>query len=130
MEKITAASSGRIAYGLAIIIFGVLHFTYAETLQDLIPSYMPFGSWFWVYFVGVAMIAAGVSILIRKLDRVACILLGAMFLLFIIMVRLPYDFGKDNEKRKFYLIEMSKEIALAGSAFVIAGINKKSTTKA
>lgn len=130
MEKMTTASSGRIAYGLAIIIFGVLHFPYAEALLDLIPSYMPFGPWFWVYFVGVAMIAAGLSILIRRLDRIACILLGTMFLLFIIMVRLPYVFGKDDEKRKFYLIEMSKELALAGSAFVIAGINKKSAGKA
>ncbi len=52
VEKITFASAGRIAYGLAMIVFGFLHFSGAETLLNLIPDYMPFGSWFLGVFCG------------------------------------------------------------------------------
>jgi uncharacterized membrane protein len=125
MEKNSLATSGRIAYGLAMIIFGILHFSGAESLLRLIPSYMPFGSWFWVYFVGTALVTAGISIIFQKFDRLACILLAAMFTLFILMVRVPYLLNLVDGKKQDFLIEMSKEIALAGSALVIAGSKKK-----
>jgi uncharacterized membrane protein len=45
VEKITIDSAGRVAYGVAIIVFGILHFIGAESLLKLIPFYMPGGPW-------------------------------------------------------------------------------------
>jgi uncharacterized membrane protein len=126
VEKITIGVAGRVAYGIAMILFGVLHFTNAEPLLRLIPPYLPGGLLFWVYFVGVALVAAGTSIVLQKFDRVACLLLALMFTLFILMVRVPYLSQLEDEQQQTFLIEMAKEIALAGSALVIAGSKKKS----
>ena len=129
MKKITIDSAGRVAYGVAMIVFGILHFTGAESLLKLIPSYMPGGAWLWVYIVGTALILAGTSIILKKYDRLACLLLALMFTLFILMVRVPYLLHIGDGQKEIFIIEMSKEIALAGSALVIAGRKKKIGSK-
>src|ERR1700741_2520751 len=73
VKKISIAAVGRVAYGIAIILFGILHFTNAEPLLRLIPPYLPGGLLFWVYLVGVALVLAGISIIIQKFDRTACL---------------------------------------------------------
>lgn len=125
VEKISFAAVGRVAYGLAMILFGILHFTNAEPLLRLIPPYLPGGLLFWVYFVGTALVLAGISIIIRKYDRLACLLLALMFTLFILMVRVPYLFHLADGQKQDFFIQMSKEIALAGSALVIGGRKRK-----
>lgn len=82
MEKITLAATGRIAYGVAIIVFGTLHFTNAKPLLDLMPSYLPGGAILWVYLVGIALTLVGISIVILKLNKTSCIFLAIMFTLF------------------------------------------------
>jgi uncharacterized membrane protein len=125
VEKISITAVGRVAYGMAITLFGILHFTNAEPLLRLIPPYLPGGLLFWVYFVGVALVLAGISIIIQKYDRAACLLLALMFALFIAMVRIPYLVKLEDGKKQDFLIQMSKEIALAGSALVIGGRKRK-----
>lgn len=125
VEKVSFSVVGRVAYGLAMILFGVLHFTNAEPLSHLIPAYLPGGLLFWVYFVGTALVLAGISIIIRKYDRLSCLLLALMFTLFILMVRVPYLLHLADGKKQDFLIQMSKEVALAGSALVIAGSKRK-----
>ncbi|MDQ3111819.1 MAG: hypothetical protein M3R17_18175 [Bacteroidota bacterium] len=75
--------------------------------------------------MGTALVSSGISIIIRKFDRTASLLLAAMFTLFILMVRAPYLVSLNDGKIQDLLIEMSKEVALAGSALVIAGSKKK-----
>ena len=125
MQKISIPSAGRVAYGIALIIFGMLHFTGADSLLQLVPDFMPFGHWFWVYFAGTMLCLAGSAIILRKFERPACILLATMFVLFILVVRVPMLNKLDKERKESFLVERAKETALAGSALVIAGRKKK-----
>jgi uncharacterized membrane protein len=125
VQKFSLSSAGRIAYAIALIIFGILHFRGADSLLELVPDYMPFGHWFWIYFVGIALVLSGLSIIFRKFDRLACIMLAGMFTLFILMVRVPALEKLHGKEKDSFLIELSKELALAGSALVIAAGKKK-----
>jgi uncharacterized membrane protein len=128
VPKLSLSSAGRIAYAIALIVFGILHFKGADSLLELVPGYMPFGHWFWIYFVGIALVLSGLSIIFRKFDRLACIMLAGMFILFILMVRIPALGKLEGKAKDSFLIELSKELALAGSALVIAGGKKKTET--
>ncbi len=78
----------RILYACSIAFFGVQHFMYAHFVAKMVPRYIPWHL-FWAYFVGVALIAAAAGIVINKMARLACILLGAMIFLFVLLIQVP-----------------------------------------
>jgi len=83
-----AGKAGRIVFAAALIVFGVQHFIYANFIATLILSWIP-GKLFWAIFVGVAFVAAAVSIVAQKIFRLATFLLGTMFLLWVLILQLP-----------------------------------------
>jgi len=80
--------TGVYLYALAIIVFGIQHFLYAGFVSRMVPGWIPFHL-FWAYFTGAAMIAASVAIVFNKMARLACILLGIMVFLFVILIDIP-----------------------------------------
>ncbi len=100
---------GRYLYAVPMAVFGIMHFAAAGDMAAMAP-----GGTAMVYFTGLALLAAAISIIIGKLDKLASVLLALMLLLFII----PHAQNMANDESE--IINIMKNIALAGAALMYA----------
>lgn len=113
------SSLGRFVYGIPFIIFGALHFINASALAGLLKGW-PVAEGL-VYISGLALILAGVSIVINVKARLASLLLALLLLLIIVGIHLPQASGGDQTA----VSSMLKDLALLGAALTYSGILKK-----
>ena len=84
----------------------------------LVPSYMPVRL-FWIYFVGVALIVASLSIATRIQVRWSGLLFGIMMFLFVAMIHLP---GAVKSGDRIIWTIVFREMSFGGGGWVLAGI--------
>lgn len=77
---------------VGMIVFGVDHFIGLDYISHLIPGWIPWRE-FWTAFFGVGMIAAGISMATRILERLSAVCLGAMFAIWVITLHIPHATG-------------------------------------
>ena len=82
------ATVGRVLFGITAVVFGVDHFLALALIASLVPAWMP-GHIVLAALTGAAMIAAGVSIVTRRMDAAGAFGLGMVFLVFVLTLHLP-----------------------------------------
>lgn len=79
---------GRVGLGAFMAAAGVQHFLWEEFVQTLVPTWIP-GPLFWTYFAGVALIAAGIGLVVPATTRLAGTLAGLMVFSWLLMLHIP-----------------------------------------
>jgi len=83
-----------------------------------VPAWIP-AHLFWAYFTGIAFVAAAISIATKKMLGMAAMLLGTMFVLFVVLLHIPRVAGairNGNEVTSLFVA-----VAMGGVSFVLAG---------
>jgi uncharacterized membrane protein len=115
---------GRIFYGVAMTVMGLLTIYYKDFPYMLIP---PNHSWIHglvilAYISGTMLILAGVCIVFEKKTRSVSLLLGTVLLLIFCLYYVPYEFmATTNYMHLGEWDSTEKELALSAGAFIIAG---------
>ena len=115
--KVLTDLIARILFGVPIAVFGIMHFAFADAMAQMAP----FGGVAIVYLTGVAMLAAGASILIKKKAALATLLLGVFFLLTATTIHLRAVIGGDE----MAMSQILKDLMLAGGAWFMSGVFRK-----
>jgi uncharacterized membrane protein len=115
LEKLVALRFAFVAAPLAV--FGAEHLTAAEAIQNGVPEYMPWRL-FWAYFVGVALIAAALSIAMQRVMRWSGLLCGVMIALFVAMVHAPSVVATHGDRIRW--IVLLRDLGFASGLWALA----------
>ena len=118
---------GKYLYAIPFAIFGIMHFMNADAMAGMAP----FGGSIMIYITGLALVAAAVSIIIGKYDKLAAALLGLMLLLFIIphaigmgiaedAMALAHGYANAEMAQQMNMVAIMKNLIMAGGAWIYA----------
>jgi uncharacterized membrane protein len=74
--------------GAFFLLCGIQHFMFAAFVQTLVPRFIPW-PYFWTYFAGVALIAAGIGLCVPPIRRLTALLAAAMVFSWVFLVHVP-----------------------------------------
>ena len=117
MNNATITNIGVLVFALVIGTFGVFHFLNADGMSGMVPDYMPGPGKVWVFITGAALLLSAISILINKYRKIACLLLAAMLIIFVLLLHLPAM----NSGSESAMGNILKDTAMAAAALMIAG---------
>lgn len=115
IDKVVALT--HLCFAIPLAAFGAEHLSGGIPLT-MVPSYMPWRM-FWLYFVGVALIAASLSIATKIQVRWSGLLTGIMMFLFVTMLHLP---GAIRGGGRIPWTIVLRELSFGGGCWVLAGI--------
>jgi uncharacterized membrane protein len=108
---------GNLCFALPLAVFGAEHFAAAKFIQQGVPSYVPWHL-FWAYFVGVALLAASLSIATKIEVRWSGLMFGIMMFLFVAMMDIPGVLAEPKNRIAWTLA--LREMVFGGGGWLLA----------
>jgi hypothetical protein len=112
------AIAGRFLIAISLAVFAVQHFLYARFVGDLIPGWIP-AHVFFAYFTGAAFVAAALAFATKMKVRLAGVLLGTMFLIWVFVLHVPRVAGAWRNGDE--VTSLFVAVAMCGLSFALAG---------
>lgn len=100
---------GRVFAASSLALFAGEHLAGANFVKGAVPPWMP-GQMFWVYLVGLALLATAVSLAMKRYDGLSSLMTAVMIFLFVLMLHLPRVAAHPGDR-------ISWAVALRDSAF-------------
>ena len=116
LNKVVAL--GNVCFAIPLAVFGAEHLSGARFIMNSVPDYMPWRL-FWAYFIGVALIAASLSLATKIQVRWSGLLFGIMMFLFVAMIHFPGALAKPGERILWTIV--IREMSFGGGAWALAG---------
>jgi uncharacterized membrane protein len=113
---------GKYFLPITVITFGIEHFIYKEFVAKLVPTWIPGGGLFWTYFAGVALILAGVAMIVNIQARLASLLLGTMIFLWFLFLHIPRAIADPHTDHGNEWTSVFEALAFSGIAFMLAAL--------
>ncbi len=109
---------GPTLFASPLAAFGAEHLSIASAISQVVPKWIP-APLFWVYLVGLALLAAALSLVIRRHVVLTAGLLAAMFLIFVVTIHLPNVVA--NPRNRILWAVMLRDTSFAAGALALAG---------
>lgn len=116
---------GRLFFSIPMLCFGIMHFLYTDHVATLMPVWFP-DPIFWTYLSGVALISAGLAIVLKIRLGIISMLLCIMIFLWFVLLHVPRALADPFISRGNELSSAFDALAFSGTALVIALRNFKS----
>jgi uncharacterized membrane protein len=120
LDKIVALAN--LCFAIPLAVFGAEHFALAEGISTMVPKYVPWHL-FWAYFVGVALVAAGLSIATKIQVQWSGLLFGILMCLFVAMMDLPGALADRHNRIAWVLLCREMSFGAGAWALSAAAVN-------
>lgn len=117
-------SYGRILFSFTMISFGISHFYYTDTVQNMVPAWIP-AHLFWTYAAAIFLIASGIAIILMVKINLAGNLLGLMIFIWFIILHSPDAINNPVVNNGNEVFSAFSALAFSGIALVIGNSTSK-----
>jgi uncharacterized membrane protein len=117
---------GCVFFAAPLATFGAEHLVDARGIMQAVPAWMPLRL-FWTDLVGVALIAAALSLALKRFMRLSSTLLAIMFFLFVLLIHIP-NVAMNPRDRILWAVAL-RDLSFAGGALALSATQKPSATQ-
>jgi uncharacterized membrane protein YphA (DoxX/SURF4 family) len=103
----------------AFAAFGTEHLLLPDFIKTGVPQWIPWHL-FWAYFIGIALLAAALSIATKVQVRIAATLLGIMLFIFVLTIHIPKVIATPHDRIAWAVA--LRDTSFSGGALALAAI--------